>query len=58
MTTTTGTPALEGSVKVLYKIDPTCERCKIDPYVPHYNCMYQGRAVGHSAAHCTANACY
>ena len=43
---------------ILYKTDPSCERCKIDPYVPHYNCMYSGNAVGHSSAHCTANACY
>lgn len=44
--------------KILYKVDPSCERCKVDPYVPHYNCIYQGRAVGHSNSHCTANACY
>jgi hypothetical protein len=44
--------------RVLYTTDPTCERCKIDPYVPHYNCMYSGRAIGHSNAHCTADACY
>lgn len=34
-----------------------CERCP-DAYVPHYNCLYSGHAMGHSAAHCTANACY
>ncbi len=44
--------------RILYKTDPSCNRCKTDPYVPHYNCMYSGRAVGHSSAHCTANACY
>jgi hypothetical protein len=35
-----------------------CERCKTDAYVPHFNCMYAGKAIGHSVAHCTANACY
>lgn len=52
------TPAIEGTVTVNYKTDPTCPRCKTDKYVPHYNCMYHGNAVGHSKAHCTANACY
>lgn len=35
-----------------------CERCKTDVYIPHYNCMYDGKKIGHSVAHCTANACY
>ena len=35
-----------------------CERCLTDAYVPHYNCMYAGKAIGHSEGHCTANACY
>lgn len=26
--------------------------------VPHNNCLYNGRAIGHSMAHCTADACY
>ena len=52
------TPAIETSVKVLYRTDPNCDRCKTDPYVPHFNCLYHGKAIGHSAAHCTANGCY
>lgn len=44
--------------KILYKTDPGCKRCTTDPYVPHFNCVYGGRAVGHSGAHCTADACY
>mgnify|MGYP003335087572 len=43
--------------RILYKTDPSCERCKIDPYVPHYNCL-RPRAVGHSGTHCTADSCY
>lgn len=35
-----------------------CERCLTDAYVPHYTCLYAGKAIGHSESHCTANACY
>jgi hypothetical protein len=35
-----------------------CERCENDVYVPHFTCMYAGKAMGHSESHCTANACY
>jgi hypothetical protein len=43
---------------IRYKVDPTCKRCTTDEYVPHYNCIYGGKAAGHSAAHCTADSCY
>jgi hypothetical protein len=43
---------------IRYRTCEGCERCKTDEYVPHYNCIYQGRAMGHSLAHCTADACY
>ena len=43
---------------IRYRTEEGCERCLTDAYVPHYNCIYGGKAVGHSAAHCTANACY
>ena len=46
------------TVKILYKTCEGCERCTTDAYVPHYNCIYGGRAIGHSASHCTADACY
>ena len=46
------------TVNILYKTCEGCERCKVDAYVPHYNCLYQGRAIGHSMAHCTASGCY
>lgn len=52
------TPAIAGTVKVNYRTCEGCVRCTTDPYVPHYNCLYGGNATGHSAAHCTANACY
>lgn len=35
-----------------------CDRCTTDAYIPHFNCMYAGKAIGHSEGHCTANACY
>jgi len=35
-----------------------CERCTTDAFVPHFSCMYAGRAMGHSESHCTASACY
>lgn len=35
-----------------------CKRCLDKHDVPHFNCRYQGKAMGHSEAHCTANACY
>ena len=38
--------------------DGVCERCKWDTAVPHNNCLYGGNAIGHSKAHCTADACY
>lgn len=50
--TTTTTPVIR------YRTCEGCERCKVDPYVPHYNCLYGGNATGHSAAHCTADSCY
>jgi hypothetical protein len=43
---------------IRYQIAEGCDRCKTDEYVPHYNCLYKGNAMGHSASHCTANACY
>lgn len=43
---------------IRYRTCDGCERCKTDAYVPHYNCIYQGRAMGHNEAHCTADACY
>ena len=39
------------TVNIRYRTCEGCERCKVDAYVPHYNCLYQGRAVGHSQAH-------
>lgn len=41
-----------------YRTAPDCERCTTDEYVPHYNCIYGGKAAGHSASHCTADSCY
>jgi hypothetical protein len=46
------------TVKILYRTCEGCVRCTTDAYVPHYNCIYQGRAIGHSPSHCTADACY
>lgn len=45
-------------VNIRQQADENCKRCTTDAYVPHYNCMYEGKAMGHSRAHCTANACY
>ena len=28
------------------------------PYIPHFNCLYNGKAIGHCAGHCTAESCY
>ena len=43
--------------EITYKTLEGCVRCTTDIYVPHYNCMRPGQS-GHSASHCTANACY
>lgn len=43
---------------ILYRTSDDCVRCKTDAHVPHYNCIYNGKAIGHSEAHCTADACY
>jgi len=48
----------EPSRRWIQKAVPDCERCKTDGYIPHFNCMYDGKAIGHSESHCTANACY
>lgn len=45
-------------VEVTYRTADGCARCATDAYVPHYNCIYGGRRIGHSASHCTADACY
>lgn len=49
---------VEYTPTIRYRTAEGCERCTHDEYVPHYNCIYQGKAVGHSEAHCTAHACY
>ena len=46
------------TIKILYRTAKGCDRCKVDAYVPHYNCLYAGKSIGHNAAHCTADACY
>jgi len=48
----------EVEVNIPYRTSEGCERCKVDAYVPHYNCLYNGRAIGHSMSHCTADSCY
>lgn len=45
-------------VSITYRTADGCERCTTDAYVPHYNCIYGGKRMGHSASHCTADACY
>ncbi len=45
-------------VSISYRTADGCERCTTDAYVPHYNCIYGGKRMGHSASHCTADACY
>ena len=43
---------------IRYQTVEGCVRCTTDEYVPHFNCMYHGQAMGHNAAHCTADSCY
>jgi len=52
------TSVIEHTPHIRYRTEEGCERCTYDEYVPHFNCMYHGKAIGHSTAHCTANACY
>lgn len=52
------TSVVEYTPNIRYRTEEGCERCTTDEYVPHFNCMYKGNAVGHSPSHCTANACY
>lgn len=35
-----------------------CKRCETDKHVPHDNCIYGGKAIGHNESHCTADSCY
>jgi hypothetical protein len=28
------------------------------PFISHENCLYKGKAIGHSFGHCTAGSCY
>ena len=48
----------QNTITIRYQTVEGCVRCTNDPYVPHFSCLYGGKAVGHSAAHCTASACY
>ena len=48
----------QNTITIRYRTCEGCERCTWDAYVPHYNCIYGGRSVGHKDAHCTADACY
>jgi hypothetical protein len=52
------TITLDSGQVLTQKADANCARCLTDAYVPHYNCLYAGKAMGHSESHCTANACY
>ena len=49
---------VEYAPHITYRTAEGCERCTTDEYVPHYNCLYKGKAMGHSKAHCTADSCY
>jgi hypothetical protein len=48
--------------KVIYVIGcGTCEYAYANnqpPFIPHSNCLYGGKAIGHNSGHCTADACY
>lgn len=50
-------PSIYGSRIVEVECVEGCDRCP-DIHVPHFNCLYGGNAMGHSKAHCTADACY
>lgn len=45
---------------IIRQIEMECDRClRLDSSdVEHHNCMYNGNAIGHSKAHCTATACF
>lgn len=51
-------PAPQRPTQPRLRVVSDCARCQTDPYVPHDNCLYGGRAMGHSRTHCTADACY
>lgn len=38
---------------IRYQTAEGCDRCKVDAYVPHYNCT-----CGANRAHCTSDYCY
>jgi len=40
------------------KQEETCTACERGSQVPHNNCLYKGKAIGHSETHCTADSCY
>ena len=46
-------PSDPATLTPTYKVDPNCERCITDIYVPHYNCT-----CGANRAHCTSDYCY
>lgn len=50
-------PSIYGNSTMVIECVANCEQCP-NPYVPHFNCLYGGNEIGHSKAHCTANACY
>lgn len=38
-------------------IEAECPSCIVFSAVPHFNCSYGGRKMGHSYAHCSADIC-
>lgn len=52
------TSCIEYTPVIRYRTAEGCARCTTDEYVPHYNCLYSGKASGHSASHCTADSCF
>jgi hypothetical protein len=48
--------SIRGIVQIVWD-DSNCERCNWDDHIPHNNCRTPDY-VGHSRAHCTADACY
>jgi hypothetical protein len=50
-------PFSELTPEQVKQIEVECNRCS-QGGPSHFNCSYEGRKIGHSSSHCTADVCF
>jgi hypothetical protein len=51
-------PRNELTIQDIADIEAQCSTCQSNGTPTHFNCTYDGRKIGHSAGHCTADVCF